>query len=166
MRWRPQPGRWLLVVALFFIAGCASPIRATDQNNQNNSFWSGRLALRVDADQAQSFSAGFELQGNAQTGELALYNPLGSTLAVLAWAPGSATLRSNDQTRNFGSLDELVRHAIGTAIPVAALFDWLQGVNTPVPGWQADLSQLAGGRLVARRSAPTPAAELRLALEK
>ncbi|QDL36903.1 outer membrane lipoprotein LolB [Rhodoferax sediminis] len=166
MRWRFQPGRWLLVVALFLIAGCASPIRATDQNSQNNSFWSGRLALNVDADQAQSFSAGFELKGNAETGELALYNPLGSTLAVLAWAPGSATLRSNDQTRNFGSLDELVRHAIGAAIPVAALFDWLQGVNTPVPGWQADLSQLAGGRLVARRSAPTPAAELRLALEK
>ncbi|MDR3455728.1 MAG: outer membrane lipoprotein LolB [Rhodoferax sp.] len=166
MRWRFQPARWLFVVALFFIAGCASPIRATDQNNRNISFWSGRLALKVDADQAQSFSAGFELKGNAETGELALYNPLGSTLAVLAWAPGSATLRSNDQTRSFDSLDDLVRHATGTAIPVAALFDWLQGINTPVPGWQADLSQLVTGRLVARRSMPTPTAELRLALEK
>lgn len=166
MRRCPQPWRWLLVVALLLIAGCASPIRATDQNNQHISFWSGRLALKVDADQAQSFSAGFELKGNARAGELSLYNPLGSTLAVLAWTPGSATLRSNDQTHSFNSLDELVQHATGTVIPVAALFDWLQGVNTPVPGWQADLSQLATGRLVARRSAPTPAAELRLALEK
>ncbi len=149
-----------------FIAGCAAPIRATYQNNQKNSFWSGRLAVTVDADPSQSFSAGFELKGNASAGELSLYNPLGSTLAMLAWAPGSATLRSDKQTRDFGSLDDLVRQAIGTAIPVAALFDWLQGIDTPVPGWQADLSQLARGRLVARRSVPTPTAELRLALEK
>lgn len=161
-----QPLNWLLVVAIFLIAGCAHPIRVTDQNNQAISFWSGRLALKVEADQSQSFSAAFELKGNAETGELALFNPLGSTLAVLAWAPGSATLRSNDQVRNFDSLDDLVSHTTGTVIPVAALFDWLRGTNTSVPGWQADLSQLAAGRLVARRSAPTPAAELRLALEK
>ncbi|MEO6972377.1 MAG: lipoprotein insertase outer membrane protein LolB [Rhodoferax sp.] len=156
----------MLVVTILFIAGCAAPIRATDQTNQNNAFWSGRLALTVDADQSQSFSAGFELKGNAGAGDLSLYNPLGSTLAILAWAPGSATLRSDNQTRSFDSLDDLVRHATGTVIPVAALFDWLQGINTPVPGWQADLSQLARGRLVARRSMPLPTAELRLALEK
>ena len=166
MRRHFRPGCWLLAFAILFIAGCAAPIRATDQNNQNNAVWSGRLALTVDADQSQSFSAGFELKGNASAGELSLYNPLGSTLAMLAWAPGSATLRSDNQTRSFDSLDDLVRHATGTVIPVAALFDWLQGINTPVPGWQADLSQLARGKLVARRSVPTPTAELRLALEK
>ena len=166
MRWHFRPGCWLLLISILFIAGCAAPIRVTDQSNQKNSFWSGRLALTVDADQAQSFSAGFELKGNAGTGELSLYNPLGSTLAMLAWAPGSATLRSDNQTRSFDSVDDLVRHATGTVIPVAALFNWLQGINTPVPGWQADLSQLARGRLVARRSMPLPTAELRVALEK
>ena len=166
MRWYLQSGRWLLVLALLFIAGCAIPTKATRQIDENISLWSGRLALTVDADQSQSFSAGFELKGNAEAGELSLYNPLGSTLALLAWAPGSATLRSDNQTRSFNSLDDLVRHATGTAIPVAALFDWLRGINTPVPGWQADLSQLDRGRLVARRSVPAPTAELRLALDK
>lgn len=124
------------------------------------------MALNVDASQAQSFSATFELTGNAETGELALYNPLGSTLAVLDWAPGSATLREGQQTRSYGSLEELVRQATGTAIPVAALFDWLRGTDTAVPGWRADLSQLAHGRLTAWRSTPAPAAELRLVLDQ
>ena len=166
MRWQLQPWRWLLLVTIFSIAGCAVPVRTIAKKDQNNSCWSGRLALTVDADQAQSFSAAFELRGNAETGELSLYNPLGSTLAVLEWTPDSATLRANDQARSFGSLEELVRQATGTAIPVAALFDWLHGTNTPVPGWQADLSQLASGRLLARRSTPAPTAELRVALDK
>ncbi|MGH8337933.1 MAG: lipoprotein insertase outer membrane protein LolB [Rhodoferax sp.] len=166
VRWQVQPWRWLLLITIFSIAGCAVPVRTTDQNSHENSFWSGRLALTVNAARAQSFSAAFELRGNAETGELSLYNPLGSTLAVLDWTPDSATLRSNDQARSFGSLEELVRQATGTAIPVAALFDWLRGINTPVPGWQADLSQLASGRLQARRSTPAPTAELRVALDK
>ena len=88
---------------------------------------------------------GFELKGSARAGELTLFNPLGGTLAALAWGPGSATLRGNGQAREFDSVDALVAHATGSAIPVAALFDWLRGTNTPVPGWQADLSQLEAG---------------------
>jgi outer membrane lipoprotein LolB len=161
-----QPWRWLFAIAIFFIAGCAVPTRAPGQKGQEVSDWSGRLALTVEDNQAQSFSAAFELKGNADAGELALYNPLGSTLAVLDWAPGSASLRENRQTRSYGSLEELVRQATGTAIPVAALFDWLRGTYTPVPGWRADLSQLAHGRLTAWRSVPAPAAELRLVLDQ
>ena len=160
----------LLVFAIFLIAGCAHPARTIGQNDSETSFWSGRLALTVatqplESPQAQSFAAGFELRGNARAGELALFSPLGNTLAVLGWAPGSATLRDGDQVRSFDSLDALVSQATGTAIPVAALFDWLRGTNTAVPGWQADLSQLASGRLLARRSEPAPVAELRLALD-
>lgn len=164
-RWL-QPWRWLILFAIISIAGCAVPVRTSGQKGQNISDWTGRLAVTVDAEQAQSFSATFELTGNADTGELALYNPLGSTLAVLDWTPQSATLRAaNQPTRSYGSLEELVRQATGTAIPVAALFDWLRGTDTPVPGWRADLSQLARGRLAAWRSAPAPAVELRVALD-
>jgi len=130
------------------------------------SIRTGRLALRVDATPPQSFSAAFELRGRAQEGELSLLTPLGSTAARLAWAPGSATLRSGNDTRSFDSLDALAESATGTALPVAALFDWLAGTATPVSGWEADLSQLDQGRLVARRVAPPPAAELRLVLDR
>lgn len=148
------------------LAGCASPPKMTGPTDTQTGPWSGRLALAVEGNQSQSFSAGFELKGHAGAGDLTLFTPLGGTLAVLAWAPGSATLRSNGQTREFPSVEALVAHATGSAIPVAALFDWLRGTDTPVPGWQADLSQLPQGRLRARRLDPPPPADLRVVLER
>ncbi|MEP6790686.1 MAG: lipoprotein insertase outer membrane protein LolB [Ramlibacter sp.] len=139
---------------------------AGGQNDNGKGVWAGRLGLQVESSPPQSFSAGFELKGNPKAGELALFNPLGGTLAVLSWDQDSATLRSGSQTSQFESLDALVSRVAGTAIPVAALFDWLAGTNTPVAGWQADLSQLAQGRIRAQRMDPAPAADLRLALER
>ena len=145
------------------LAGCATPTRPSEPAA---AFWSGRLALQVDQQPSQSFSALFELRGNARAGELTLTSPIGSVLAELAWQPGQATLRSGGQTRQFASVADLAREATGTAIPLEALFDWLAGVQATVPGWQADLSELAQGRLRARRSEPAPAADLRIALER
>ena len=155
---------WLLALAALLLAGCATPVRTAAP--PGTAVWTGRMALQVEESSSQSFSACFELKGSAQTGELTLYNPLGGTLAVLSWAPGSALLRSNGQTRQFESVDALLSHATGAPIPVAALFDWLAGVATPVPGWQPDLSQVAQGRLRARRVDPPPLADLRVAFER
>jgi outer membrane lipoprotein LolB len=87
-------------------------------------------------------------------------------LAVLAWTPESASLRANGQTRNFDSFNSLVTHATGAAIPVAALFDWLRGIDTHVAGWHADLSLLGQCRLQARRLEPPPQADLRVVLDR
>lgn len=163
------PGRlrWLLAFAIvLFAAGCASPPRTMAPADAATGPWTGRLAVQVEDNQSQSFSAGFELKGSARAGELALYTPFGGTLAVLAWAPGSATLRANGQTRSFDSVDALVTHATGAAIPVAALFDWLRGIDTLVAGWQADLSLLGQGRLKAKRLQPPPQADLRVVLDR
>ncbi|MEZ0306818.1 MAG: outer membrane lipoprotein LolB, partial [Ramlibacter sp.] len=142
----PWCARWLAALLLAALAtGCASPPRATAPAGGTDGPWSGRLALQVEGNQSQSFSAGFELKGSAATGELTLLSPLGGTVAQLAWTPRSATLRNGGQAREFESVDALVVQATGSAIPIAALFDWLRGTNTPVPGWQADLSQLAQG---------------------
>ena len=160
-RW---PG-WLLAAAI--VAGCASPPPKTAESVAAEAGpWTGRLALQVEDNQSQSFSAGFQLKGDAGAGELTLFNPLGGTLAVLAWAPGSATLRTNGRAQEFASVEALVAHATGSALPVAALFDWLHGTNTAVPGWQADLSQLENGRLRAQRLQPTPPADLRVVLDR
>jgi outer membrane lipoprotein LolB len=156
----------LLTSAVLFAAGCAQPVRAPQQAEVPAGVWRGRLALQVEDRPSQSFSAGFELRGRPEAGELMLYNPLGGTLAALTWAPGSASLRTGNEVRKFESIDALVAGATGTAIPVASLFDWLSGNNTAVQGWEADLSQLAEGRLRARRVAPAPVADLRVALEK
>ena len=53
----------------------------------------------------------------------------------------------------------------GAAVPIAALFGWLNGVNTPVDGWTADLSRRSEGRIAARRDLPTPQADLRVVLD-
>ena len=156
---------WLASLALALLAGCASPPRATVPVDPVTGPWSGRLALQVQDQASQSFSASFELKGTARSGELALFTPFGGTLAVLAWQPGAATLNSNGQTRQFDSVDALVAHVTGSAIPVAALFDWLRGIDTQVPGWRTDLSQLAQGRVAATRLEPTPQADLRVVLE-
>lgn len=166
MSLRARGIRWLLVCAVFLAAGCATPPRTSPGTGAATGPWSGRLALQVEDNQRQSFSAGFELQGSARAGELALYTPLGGTLAVLAWTPGSARLRANGQTRDFESVDALVAYATGAAIPIAALFDWLRGIDTPVAGWRADLSLLAQGRLSAQRLHPAPPADLRVVLER
>jgi outer membrane lipoprotein LolB len=119
----------------------------------------------VEAQPVQSFSAAFELSGNAQAGALTLFTPLGTTAAALSWTPQASTLRSNTETRQFDSLGALMQQTLGAELPVAALFAWLAGDAVAVAGWQADLSQRGNGRIGARRDAPLPAAELRLVLE-
>jgi outer membrane lipoprotein LolB len=59
-----------------------------------------------------------------------------------------------------------VAQATGTEIPVRALFDWLNGIPTEVPGWRVDLTQLPEGRLQVRRLTPTPTVDLRLKVQQ
>ncbi|MDP3700476.1 MAG: outer membrane lipoprotein LolB [Hylemonella sp.] len=157
----------LLCTAAALLTGCAQPIvRMPGADGQAEAYWRGRLALRVDnSPEPTSFFASFELSGQPRAGELMLSTPLGTTLARLRWSPQLALLSSNGQTRAFDSLDDLATEATGTALPIAALFEWLQGRPATAEGWQADLTQLDAGRVVARRSQPAPAAELRLIIE-
>ncbi|MBK6005065.1 outer membrane lipoprotein LolB [Ramlibacter ginsenosidimutans] len=156
--------RWGATAACaLLLAACATPPTVAPAGVQQ---WNGRLALNVEGEASRSFSAGFELKGAPEQGELTLFNPLGGTLAVLDWAPGTATLRAEGKTRAFGSLDELAQQATGAPLPVASLFDWLQGKATAVAGWQADVSQVREGRLHARRTDPPPLADLRLVFER
>jgi len=159
-----------ILFATIFIAGCAAPTRVGISNQSEVSLWRGRLAVRVESSppqsQPQAFSAEFELTGNSQAGELTLYTPLGSTAAALSWSAQTAVMHSNGEVRYFESLDALIKQAVGTEIPVVALFAWLAGNNMVVAGWSADLSQHANGRITARRTDPAPLAELRLVLEK
>jgi outer membrane lipoprotein LolB len=150
---------------LLLATGCASPGGAPRDADAGQA-WSGRLALRVDSEPAQTFSALFELRGNPQAGELILTSPIGSTLAQLHWAPGEAMLRNGNETRRFDSVDALIEAATGAVIPVGALFDWLAGRDAGVPGWRPDLSQVGAGRLQATRESPRPRADLRIIFER
>ena len=127
--------------------------------------WSGRMALHLQTDPVQDFSASFELQGSAQAGELRLYTPLGSTLALLRWSPARAELIQNGHNQHADSLDRLLEKVLGASIPVEALFNWVQRQPVAVPGWEADNSRLTEGRFHLHRSNPPPAVDLRVVLD-
>lgn len=153
---------WCALALLLALAGCAQPPRAPSATSE----WSGRLALQIEGQAPQSFSAAFELRGNPQAGELTLYTPLGSTLARLQWAAGTARLEQGSGVRESASLDELLQDLTGSRLPVAALFDWLQGRPSATNGWRADLSAAQDGRITAERFDPMPPATLRIALTR
>lgn len=162
---RPLPGWpriWCALLLLLALAGCAQPPRAPTAHTE----WSGRLALQIEGQASQSFSAAFELQGTPEAGELTLYTPLGSALARLQWAQGQARLEQGGEVRESTSLDELVRELTGNPLPIAALFDWLEGRPAAATGWRADLSAAGEGRITAERFEPQPQATLRIALNR
>lgn len=156
--------RAFLLVAAASLSACALPPHAPGTTGQ--PYWSGRLGLQVEGESSQSFSAGFELRGGPKAGELSLYSPLGATLAQLRWSPGAAELQADGQRRQYASIEALTQEATGTALPLEALFSWLEGREADVPGWQADLSRVADGRIHARRSQPLPQADLRIVLQQ
>lgn len=159
---RPQRGRLLLAaLGAALLAACAQPPRPAGGAADH---WSGRLALQVEDASAQSFSAGFELQGHPDAGTLTLFNPLGNIIAELRWTPGRATLTNGSEQRQSPSLQALVRELTGSDLPITALFGWLKGEQVQATGWQADLSAIDKGRLTATRHTPAPQAVLRVVL--
>lgn len=165
-----EPLRWwcqtATLVAILFIAGCAHTTRATGQIDGDAPHWQGRLLLTVESQPVQAFSADFDLQGNAQTGTLAFFTPLGTTVARLQWSTEGAYLQASGETQRFESLDALTLHTAGAVLPVASLFAWLKGDALAAPGWRVDLHGLPEGRLQAQRMEPQPPARLKIILER
>ncbi|MDR2334951.1 MAG: outer membrane lipoprotein LolB [Burkholderiaceae bacterium] len=155
----------LLLGPAVLLAGCAQPpLREHAMSGEDS--WSGRLGLQVDEGADKSFSAGFDLSGNADRGSLTLYNPLGNVMATLRWSPGVASLDSPDQQLESDSLSALIVQLTGNDLPIQALFGWLKGVDVKVTGWEADLSRIDSGRIVATRFSPLPGAVLRIVLSR
>lgn len=137
---------------------------------------SGRLSVRIATSPVQSVSAAFELRGDDHSGELRLNSPLGTRLATARWSPGSAVLADSQGEQRYADLDELSRRALGEALPLAALPDWLAGRPWPQAphklsqtgfeqlGWQVLLARRAEGFIEASRAA-APAVTLRVKLD-
>jgi outer membrane lipoprotein LolB len=141
-----------------------------------------------DAPPAQSLSAQFELRGHSTAGELDLSSPLGSVLARAHWSPKEVWLETPKEGRIFyPDVLALSEQALGQALPLEALFDWIAGRPWPMTdsqvldaaqeeahagltgfrqlGWQVDLSQRAKGRLIFERRDPLPRVRVRLQLD-
>ena len=157
----------LLMGAL--LTGCATPSRTAKPFNAdqaNSPEWQGRISVQVLGDKPTSMSASFLLRGDAKNGELDLYSPLGTTLGALQWTPQQVQLTDGGKHQYFNSLAELTEKATGAALPVDAIFGWLQGLEVQASGWQADLSSVSQGSLSARRIDPAPEVTLRIKLDQ
>ncbi len=158
---------WVMLSACL-LAGCATPTFAplpTSEVRMPQIEWQGRLSVTVMSTPPSAMSARFLLRGDARNGTLDLYSPLGTTVGALQWSPQEAQLSDGKQLLNFESLAELTEKITGAALPMAAIFSWLQGNNDTVAGWQTDLSGAQQGSLMARRTSPAPEVTLRIKLD-
>ncbi|HWP18142.1 MAG TPA: lipoprotein insertase outer membrane protein LolB [Burkholderiaceae bacterium] len=176
---------WLACAfAAALLVGCASVPREPAGTQRLPLAASGRMAVRVDPVQfgepARVSTAAFELLGSADRGELRLTSPLGTTVAVASWEPGTVWLQAEGRTREFADLDELSREVIGETLPLAALFHWLQrqpwphAPSAPLPegeagfeqlGWAVRTDRAADGLIVAERRTPPPVVVVRVKLD-
>ena len=143
------------------LGACASTPR-----ERPAQFWSGRIGLLVQSEPPQNLQGSFELQGTPQVGDLTLLSPIGSILARLSWNPQEAILERGAERWTGSSVEALAQQLAQTPLPVQALFDWIQGRPVSYAGWEADLSALDQGRIVARRQQPAPPALLRILLDQ
>jgi outer membrane lipoprotein LolB len=155
--------RWNFWLCLMLLTACVNP---PAKNSPDIDEWSGRLVIQVLNDPPQSLSAGFELQGSAETGQMVLLSPVGTSLARLQWQPGFARLEQGQQQVQSTSLEYLASILTGTELPISALFEWLAGRPADSPGWHIDLSSHAQGRITAERIRPAPITRLRIVLDR
>ena len=160
------------IAAAAILSGCAAPVPAPEP--VGGDVLSGRLSVQVEAAAAapaRALSAAFELRGDPVRGRLDLSTPLGSVLAQARWSPQRVILKTPRGETEFTDLDALTREALGESLPVAALFDWLQGRPWPgAPsrtgkppgrdfeqlGWTVDLTRYDAALVSAHRDAPPP----------
>lgn len=162
-----------LIATLLLGGGCATTPPPA-------GWLSGRLLVKVEAagDQpARSVSSAFELRGDDREGELRLNSPLGLRVATATWAPGLARLVTGDGEARYADLDALARDALGEALPLRALPDWLRGRPWPGAdsrpagagfdqlGWHVALDRFEAGWVEASRATP-PAVVVRARLER
>ncbi|WP_310610752.1 lipoprotein insertase outer membrane protein LolB [Limnohabitans sp.] len=157
-----------LFMASLMLVGCATPSRTPPPRSDEQTHaaeWQGRISVQVQGDAPSSMSASFLLRGDAKNGQLNLYSSLGTTLGALQWTPQWVQLSDGGKHQYFNSLAELTEKATGAALPIDALFGWLQGNDAQATGWQADLSAVPQGALTARRTSPAPEVTLRIKLD-
>jgi outer membrane lipoprotein LolB len=151
--------------------------------------YSGRIAVRSDeapGKEARSMTGQFELTGTALAGQLVVTSPIGTTVARARWGdvydgrPSDIVLEAQGHTLRFNDFEAMTEAALGDAVPLEALFDWLGGRPWPGSpatvdaspgsfdqlGWHVDRSRLAGdGLLSADRPAPPQAIHVRVKLD-
>lgn len=138
----------LLVLSLL-LAGCASTSTTTAPATtagvttdipvapyRDSLSVAGRLTANYQKDgQQESVTVKFNWQQALDRTDIELANPFGQTVAVIAVTPGEASLTlPGKPPRTAATVDALGEQALGWALPVSGLRQWLQGHATRTDG--------------------------------
>jgi len=176
----------LALAAALSLAGCAglapSERPAREAGTPAEQRIIGKLSVQVqdagDPEQRKGGNGSFELLGGPAAGQFELSTPLGGLVARATWTEREVQLTTPQGTRGFSDLDALSREMLGEAIPVAALFDWLQGrpwAGAPSQGlaegfeqlgWHIELSRFADQGIIVATRSYAPVVTLRARIEK
>ena len=153
-------------LALLVLAGCATQQSVPPLQTPEAFARAGRFALRVEEPLAptQAVQGGFTWRDAQGRLELDLTNPFGNILARIEVTGKSAVLtQSNGGKLEAATPEELVKIAVGEAIPVQGLRTWLRSQTVAGPtmtqvsrddqrrvtgfeqtGWRIELSRFDG----------------------
>lgn len=123
--------RFALALTLLVLAACASAPSVPRANTDGAVFTAdGRLSVVVAQMEGppKSTTGSFSWVERTGRSEIALYSPLGDTVAQIEVHDGYATLRTPDGKLEYAPTPEaLMGRVLGVALPVAGLRDWLRG---------------------------------------
>ena len=134
--------RWLLVLFVTLVAGCATAPEATPDR-----VYVGRFsALATQGDKRESVSGRFSVAVRGDRQRIDLATPLGTTVARVEVGPEGASASGPGMQEVRGpDADALAEALLGWRLPVSGLSDWIEG--RPVPTRRAVLGH-EGNRLV------------------
>lgn len=127
---------WVRVIfglTLLVLAGCATQQTSSVPPSTDSFERAGRFAMRVEEPlaPAQAVQGGFTWRDASGRLELDLTNPFGNTLARIEVTGKNAVLtQSNGGKLEAATPEELVKIAVGEAIPVKGLRAWLRSQST------------------------------------
>lgn len=128
--------RAIFGLTLLVLAGCATQQTSSVSPSTDSFERAGRFALRVEEPlaPAQAVQGGFTWRDASGRLELDLTNPFGNILARIEVTGKNAVLtQSNGGKLEAATPEELVKIAVGEAIPVKGLRTWLRSQSSVEP---------------------------------
>jgi outer membrane lipoprotein LolB len=125
---RGATGRWLVLLFVTLVAGCATAPEMTPDR-----VYTGRFsALATQGDKRESVPGRFSVEVRGDRQRIDLATPLGTTVARIEVGPkGASASGPGMQDVRGPDADALAEQLLGWRLPVSGLPDWIEG--RPVP---------------------------------
>lgn len=135
------------VIALLWLAGCATNAPESDKTSQTEFLRYGRFALKAEDfnRNPEAVQGGFTWRDTGVRFSLDLTDPMGSVIArVVVERTGATLTRASGEETYAKTPDALMQMVLGQTVPVAGLRSWLRTIREPLPGMSMVLKDPEG----------------------